>query len=61
MPYKLDKGSVTKEDTAFGGMVLDAGNDCTITLNYLYYDENIFYSTEIDAERMMCSIKKDKC
>ena len=60
MPYKLDKGSVTEEDTAFGGMVLDAGADCTITLNYLYYDEKIFYSEEIDAERIMCSIKKDK-
>ncbi|SCW68045.1 hypothetical protein SAMN02910400_01857 [Lachnospiraceae bacterium C10] len=60
MPYKLDKCSITKEDTAFGGMVLDAGDDCTITLNYLYYDERIFYSTEIDPDRMMCSIKKDR-
>ena len=60
MPYKTDKGGVTEEDTIFGGMVLDAGGDCTITLNYLYYDEKIFYSEEIDADRIMCSIKKDK-
>ncbi len=60
MPYKLNKRSLTDEDTVFDGMVLDAGEGCTITLNYMYYDEQIFYSKEIEADNVLISIKRDK-
>ena len=60
MPYKADKTSVSDEDVLFDNMVLDAGSGCTITLNYMYYSEQIFYSKEYKDENIVVSIKRDK-
>ena len=60
MPFKTDKSGMSAEDTAFDGMVLDAGDGCTITLSYLYYDPHIFASDDYDDDNVAISIKRDR-
>ena len=59
MPFKSDKSGLTEEDTIFDGIELDAGNDCRITLRYIYYDVNALSAKNSDSSGVLISIPRD--
>lgn len=60
MPFDKGIKAITKnEDDFFKGMELDAGNGRTITLHYMYFSEDIFYSDDYFEEDVQMSLKRD--
>lgn len=61
MPFDKGIKTITKdEDDFFKDMVLDAGNGRTVTLHYLYFSEDIFYSKAYYEEDVKTSLKRDR-
>lgn len=58
MPFGSKK--LAEDDTFFAGRVLDAGDLGTITLQYIYFNEDIFYDKDFDANKVEISIKRNK-
>lgn len=60
MPYKSDISGLSQEDTFFEGMKLDAGNDCTITLHYMYYCADALVTGLKNENDVVISVPRNK-